>query len=90
MGCKYYCLLLQQEIFSRVDQTKSEFALHDIIEVPLPAICKQLCSTAVSCDLSEYSIARKKLHGEWCWFLHTSDVFHYFEADTFVMMSILM
>jgi hypothetical protein len=42
-----------------MDETESEFALHDIIELPLPAVCKQLCTTAVSCDLSEHSIARK-------------------------------
>jgi hypothetical protein len=59
MGCKYYCLLLKQEIFSRVDETESEFALHDITEVPVPAVCKQLYSTAISCDLSEHSVARK-------------------------------
>jgi hypothetical protein len=63
MGCKFYCLLLQQEIFSCLDETESEFALHNIIEVPLPAVCKQLCSTAVSCDLSEHSIARKNYMG---------------------------
>jgi hypothetical protein len=59
MGCKYYCVLLQQEIFSRVDEMESEFALHDIIELPLPAVCKQLCSIAVSCDLSQHSITQK-------------------------------
>jgi len=64
--CKYYCLLLQQEIFSLLDETESEFALHDIIEVPLPAVCKQLRSTAISCDLSQHSIAQKNLHGHWC------------------------
>jgi len=64
--------------------------LHDIIEAPLPAVCKQLCSTAVSCDLSEHSIARKNYMDCGVDFSVQATCSIIFSANTFVMMIILM
>jgi hypothetical protein len=56
---KYYCLLLQKAVFSRVCETESEVAANDITKVPLQGVCKLSCTTAILYGLSEHSIVWK-------------------------------